>query len=394
MVTVSGTSEALRIVHVITKGDVGGAQTHVVELATTQKQLGAAVHVVAGCDGPALERLRENGVATSVVPSLAAAWSGGSKRAAIGDLRIELRGLAPDVVHGHSSHAGLFSRLAARSLGVPSVYTAHGWPFQAGAPWRQRLSSFLGESAGAWVGDAVICLTAAEAERARVVVPRRRLWIVPNGIRDVAVGEVRPIGRSSDGPVRLVMVARFAPPKRQLDLVRALNAVADASWTLTFVGDGPDLDVCRDEAERLFPDGRVRFEGHRDDVPSLLAEHDVAVLWSGYEGMPMALLEGMRAGLCCVANDLPGVRALFDTEARAGDGAEGAGRIVTDGAELAAAVAGWCDDRAELDRLGVAARARYLEAFTASEMVAATARVYAAAIARRRFIGPRRARGA
>ena len=57
--------------------------------------------------------------------------------------------------------------------------------------------------------------------------------------------------------------------------------------------------------------GRVAFLGHRDDVAEILAASDVGVLWSRYEGLPISVMEYMRAGLCCVASDLPGVRALF-----------------------------------------------------------------------------------
>ena len=49
----------------------------------------------------------------------------------------------------------------------------------------------------------------------------------------------------------------------------------------------------------------MRFLGHRDDVPTVLASQDISILWSEYEGMPIALMEAMRAGLCCIASDLP-----------------------------------------------------------------------------------------
>jgi glycosyltransferase involved in cell wall biosynthesis len=376
----------MRIVHVITKGDVGGAQTAVVELASTQAAHGDdAVVVVAGSDGPALERLRRAGVTTEVVPALSMAWSGGSLRRAYLDLRSCLRSLRPDVVHGHSSHGGLLSRASARSLSIPSVYTAHGWPFQTGAPLRQRVSSYLGEAAGAQLGDAVICLTRSEADAARFVVPRRRIRIVPNGIADVAPSCVRPTRSRGGAPTRLIMVARFAPPKRQLALIESLTSATRDDWTLTFVGDGPEREVCERVASDRFGDGRIVFAGHSDGVPELLAAHDVAILWSGYEGMPMALLEGMRAGLCCVANDLPGVRVLFGAE-------PAAGVIVADGDDLARTVDRLCAEPAEVDRLGSLARARYEAAFTADAVATATRRVYDEVVGRGRFNGRRRGR--
>jgi glycosyltransferase involved in cell wall biosynthesis len=259
------------------------------------------------------------------------------------------------------------------------VYTAHGWPFQKGAPWRQRLSSYAGEFVGARLGDAVICLTQAEADNARFVVPSRRLHVVSNGIADVAdhrQPEQRSASIAAEGPA-LVMVARFAPPKRQFDLVESLASLGGERWTLTFIGDGPDRAACEELAAATFPDGRVRFAGHRDDVPAVLAAHDIALLWSGYEGMPMALLEGMRAGLCCIANDLPGVRSLFGSTGPGPTGStESAGIVVRDAADLAGVVRSLSSSPAEIDKMGTRARQRYLDMFTADVMAAAIRDVY------------------
>src|SRR5690606_14412816 len=104
------------------------------------------------------------------------------------------------------------------------VYTAHGWPFQKGAGWRQRLLSFGGEFVGGHIGDAVIVLTRAEFDRARRarVVPRDRLWIVPNGLADVPAAARRIGPLDARRPV-LVMVARFAAPKLQHQLLDVMQ---------------------------------------------------------------------------------------------------------------------------------------------------------------------------
>jgi len=376
----------MRIAHVITKGDVGGAQTVVVELAGAQSGSGEDVVVVAGSDGPALERAAAVGARVELVPEIVAARDGsGSLLGAYRALVTRLGDIGPDIVHGHSSHAGLLARAASRRLGLPSLYTAHGWPFQQGAPWRQRVLSYVGEMVGALLGDVVICLTESEAHAARWVVPSGRLLTIPNGIADVPPDALRQRGRARNGPIRLVMVARFAPPKLQRSLLDALSGVADVDWELTFVGDGPGrLDAEHLAADR-FLDGRVEFVAHSDDVPVLLAQHDIAVLWSGYEGMPMALLEGMRSGLCCVANDLPGARALFGI----GERIEPAG-VITDSDSLTILIRDWNDDRRALDQWGERARNRYLDAFTADAMAAAVRAAYDDAIARRPFTGRRR----
>jgi len=271
------------------------------------------------------------------------------------------------------------ARIAARRDGYPSVYTAHGWPFQAGAAWKQRVASFGGEFLGGHVGDAVICLTEAEADRARRsrVVPKGRIWVVPNGIADVPANQ-RRIGRADTtaDPV-LVMVARFAPPKLQRELLDVLERLHGLAWTLRLVGDGPGLEGCRQlvQGSPLLRD-RVEMLGHRDDVPAILGASDIGILWSRYEGLPISVMEQMRGGLACVASDLPGTRALF------GDGS--AGVVATSADDLARIVGALLVDPDRVDQLGAAARLRYERSYSVEAMLVATNKVYAAVTARRR----------
>jgi glycosyltransferase involved in cell wall biosynthesis len=364
----------MHVAHVITKLDVGGAQTHVVELTLGQVAAGHRVDVVAGVGGPAADRLTAVGVPVMIAPELGDSHGRVSQRAAVTAVTAAVGTVGPDVVHGHSSNGGLAARMAARRLRLPSVYTAHGWPFQRGAGWKQRVMSFAGEFAGGHIGDAVIVLTEAERRRARRarVVPADRLWVVPNGIADVAP-ELRRTGPLGDRPPVLVMVARFAPPKLQTELVGVLADIADEQWSLRLVGDGPQVDACRAAVERLGLGGRIELLGHRDDVAAVLASSDIGVLWSRYEGLPISVMEYMRAGLCCVASDLPGVHELL--------GPDG-GIVARSADELRAGLQRLLVGRSEIEALGAAARRRYVEHFSAESMVAATDAVYTAVTGR------------
>lgn len=366
----------MKIAHVVTKLDVGGAQTHVADLAIAQHASGVDVRVIAGLDGPAAQRIRRAGICVEIVDQLGDAHGRFSQRAPLRAVRDALAHDLPDIVHAHSSHAGLMARLAARRLGCLSVYTAHGWPFQTGAAWKQRIASFLGEFVGGHVGDAVICLTEAEADRARRarVVPKSRIWVVPNGIADVPADLQRSSAVVSErGPV-MVMVARFAPPKLQVELLETLTALGDLPWRLQLVGDGPGLHACEELlAASPMLSGRVDLLGHRDDVPQILAAADIGLLWSRYEGLPISVMEQMRAGLACVASDLPGTRALFDDES--------AGLLADSGDELVSTLRTFLTEPSRVDTLGAAARSRYESAYSVNAMLVETNRVYAAVLA-------------
>jgi glycosyltransferase involved in cell wall biosynthesis len=357
----------MRILHIITKGDVGGAQSHVVHLAEAQSERGHEVSVIAGTDGWALERLRRSGVTTVVVTALRHAPHPIADLQALRALRRHLRAMRPDVVHCHSSKAGLLGRVVARLSRVPVVYTAHGWPFQPAAPVLQRLASRAGETAAGWLGGEVICLTPDEVQLARSahVCPSRRIHLIPLGLPDVSVERV---GTTRHETVRIIMVARFAPPKDQAGLVRALSRIADQRWHLVLVGDGPDRARVEAIAEQAAVADRVEFLGARDDVDSLLASADIAVLWSRYEGMPLAVLEALRLGLPIVASDLPGVRAIL--------GDSSAGITAATEEALADGLRRLIGSHEERTESGLAARRHFQQHFLLGTMVDAVEGLY------------------
>lgn len=367
----------MRIAHVITKGDVGGAQSHVLHLAVEQHARGHEVVVLAGSSGLVTDELVARGIEVVVEPSLRRSIHPARDLLAASTLKDRLAERAPDIVHAHSSKAGLLARLAARRLRVPAVYTAHGWPFQPGAPLGQRLVSRAGETLAGRLWGHVICLTEAELHLARRgrVVPSRRLHLVPLGLPDVpaSAGRATLDGCAERlGPVRLVMVARFAPPKDQAGLVGALASLRDLNWRLSFVGDGPERAACVALVGATQLSDRVEFLGERADVAEILAASDVAVVWSRYEGMPLALLEAMRAGVAVVCSDLPGARAVV--------GESGCALLATEAPTLATHLAALIRDPELRARLGRAGRDRFVAEHSVEKMCDLVDSVYRAAL--------------
>ena len=92
------------------------------------------------------------------------------------------------------------------------------------------------------------------------------------------------------------------------DLLKALDLLQHVQPDLCslIVGDGPLRDHLEQTAHAYALDGRLRFLGHRDDVPRLMAAADLVVLPSAYEGLPNVVLEAMRFGMPVVATAAPG----------------------------------------------------------------------------------------
>ena len=108
------------------------------------------------------------------------------------------------------------------------------------------------------------------------------------------------------------MVARFATPKRQLQLLTALNQIRHIQWKMSFAGDGPMLQEAEEFVERENLRDRVIFLGNRDDITELLRKSSLFALLSDWECLPLSILEAMRCGLPILASDVGGVKEAVD----------------------------------------------------------------------------------
>jgi glycosyltransferase involved in cell wall biosynthesis len=222
----------------------------------------------------------------------------------------------PDLVHLHSSKAGLAGRLSLRGR-LPTVFQPHGWSFYAlhGA---MRRAAVLWERFGARWAHVILCVSDSERQRGEAARIRANWHVVPNG---VDVEALRPGDRAEarerlgleDGPL-VVCVGRICAAKGQDVLVetwpRVTGRVPDAR--LVLVGDGEDAEKVRKAAG----DGIV-FAGQREDAADWLAAANVVAAPSRWEGMSFAMLEAMAAARSVVITDVPGARDALGQDSAA-----------------------------------------------------------------------------
>lgn len=297
----------MRIVYIITRSEpIGGAQVHVRDLATAVLSRGHQPIVVTSGSGIYTESLSAAGVQTITLSKLGVPINPLRDWSALREIRELLKRLQPDLVSTHSSKAGVLGRLAARTLGVPVVFTAHGWAFTPGIPWAKAAIYRWIERLAAPLATRII--TVSEFDRrlalARGVVPSHKLVTVHNGMPDISP-ELR--ADPSRSPVRLVMVARFEPQKDHSTLFHALAGLMQQPWHLDLIGDGPLLPDARALSRRLGLADRVQFWGQRMDVDARLAEAQIALLVTNWEGFPRSILEAMRAGLPVISSAVGGI---------------------------------------------------------------------------------------
>jgi glycosyltransferase involved in cell wall biosynthesis len=281
------------------------------------------------------------------------------------------RKLKPDLVCTHSSKAGVLGRLAAHRCGIPSVFTAHGWAFTEGVPAGKRRFYADVERLAARCTSKIICVSDYDrslALRWRVA-REEQLVTVHNGIPDVGEDLVAQPGTGT--PVRVIMVARFATQKDQDLLIRAVAALKGVpDFEVELVGDGPLMQQSQALAAKLGASDRVSFSGAQTDVVRRLARSHVFVLASRSEGLPLTVLEAMRAGLPVIASDVGGVSEAVE------DGITGFLVPRGDEESLRQRLRWLLQRPEERVRMGRAGRERFLQQFTVERMVRRTEGVY------------------
>jgi glycosyltransferase involved in cell wall biosynthesis len=286
------------------------------------------------------------------------------------ELTARLADYRPDLVSTHTAKAGWIGRAASARLGLPALYTPHGWPFAERMGRARGLTFGAAERIAAkWAGG-IVCVSEYERDLALRwgIAGPEKLQVIHNGVRDVAASlRAAPASR----PVRIVSVARMEPPKDYRTLLEALSSLRADDWELELVGGGPQEQSARELAAALGIGGRVRWAGYQPDPSALLARAQIFVLSSLSEGFPRSILEAMRAGLPVVASDVGGVcEAVVN-------GANGYLVPKQKPAALARGLEKLLKDDSERQRLGAAARRTYEERFRFERMFEKTLVLYA-----------------
>ncbi|MGE5482428.1 MAG: glycosyltransferase family 4 protein [Bacteroidota bacterium] len=362
-----------RILYGITRAELGGAQTHVLELIRAATGFGWEVGLVTGEEGPLTVEAASLGAQTYLVRDLMPSINPYRDTLAVQGLGRVMKSFRPMLVHAHSSKAGLLCRAAAAARGIPALFTAHGWAFTDGVPLGRKCIAVASELVASRLCQRIITVSDYDLNLARRYgVPADKLIRIHNGIPDDA-SRAAP---GQAGLVRVIMVARFAPPKRQVDLVRAALDLA-GDFRLDFVGDGPSLSQSLEALKGEALKDKAVFWGARSDVPALLARSHIFVLLSDWEGLPISIIEAMRAGLPVVASDVGGVKELVS------HGTTGFLIPRGDVAGLREKLQLLIEDSRLRVKLGAAGRERYTVSFTTERMVAETWRIYASVLGSR-----------
>jgi glycosyltransferase involved in cell wall biosynthesis len=296
------------LIYIITKSELGGAQRHVYDLINSLHET-YEVHLVVGTTGWLVDMSTALGVYCHHLPILNRNINIFKDLLAIEEFVRLVNKIKPDLIHAHSSKPGVIARLAGAICRVPVVFTAHGWGFSPNSPTVIRNIAFVVEKLLAPLASKIICVCESDRQLAikSKVVAKHRLVTIHNGIETIDAPRANP----AIDPLQLIMVARFTKKQKDHDtLMQAIKIIKEQIRTdikVVMVGTGPDWEDAKQTAKDLNILANIDFVGDRLDVPDLLAQSQVFVLSTHYEGFPISVLEAMRAGLPVIATKVNGV---------------------------------------------------------------------------------------
>ena len=318
-----------KIIYVITKGNWGGAQRYVYDLATAGKEADFDVSVAIGEGGLLNKKLEAGSIPVLAIQKL--------KRDVhlLGDIQVVwnlfliFRKEKPDIVHLNSSMAGAIGALAGRLARVPNIiFTSHGWPFNELRPWWQKIAFYCIQWATIILAHTTIAVS-HETKKQIAFLPfmKNKITVIPNGIKTLSF-ESRESARThlaSKNPLLLKMMAKEAlwvGTIAELHKTKGLSYAIDAikkykehsakPLVYVIIGEGEESKNLEKQIQELNLQEHVFLAGFVPDASRLLSAFDIFLLSSLSEAFCYVLLEAGQAGLPAIATKVGGIPEIID----------------------------------------------------------------------------------
>jgi len=316
----------------LTRPNLGGPTRQAIALWHAHRQLGVRTLLVTGCVDANEARLSPADLGVPALSWRACLEAGPAAEgwvelphlvrgiAPVADRRAGhhlfqlLRAHQPEVVHTHTTKAGVVGRRVAFRAGVPVVaHTFHGHVLQdyfggLVSRWLQYLERTLARQSDLLIAVSHSC---ADELAAAGVAARERFLVVPPAVAvppPVRREQARAQLEIPAAQWRVVAIGRLVPIKRMEHFVRMVAMLPDCRGDV--FGDGPDRTALAALVARLAPD-RVRLRGNEPAVASLLPAYDALVLSSLREGCPLVAVEAFAARVPVLGYEVPGVHDVL-----------------------------------------------------------------------------------
>lgn len=304
----------IRILECIRQGQIGGGESHLLSLVENLDKEKFDPVVLSFTNGPMIDALTEMKVSNHVIhtekPFDFSKWK---------QVKQFIRQQDIDLVHAHGTRANSNILWAARSLGIPVVYTVHGWSFHPDQSTLVKKIRVLGEKYLTSRTQLNISVSASNQQSGKDHIRTFDSIVINNGINQKKFNpertfkNIRAELNLPQDKVLVVFIARFTAHKQPLALIEAFNmALKDnPDMHLLMVGDGDQKTEALDLIRKMDLSDHVTFQPFRKDVPDVLAAADIFVLPSLWEGLPIGLLEAMAMGKAIIASKVDGTSEII-----------------------------------------------------------------------------------
>ena len=313
----------IKVCHIITKLELGGAQQNTLYTLGHLNTADFETILITGIGGILDEEAKAlKNTKLYFLKSLVREISPINDLAAFINIAIILVKEKPDIVHTHSSKAGIIGRFAAFLAKAPViVHTFHGFGFNDFQSFIVRKMYVLVEIAAAWISDKLIAVSQQNIQKglANNIGLNNKYTLIRSGIdtnkyKNITVDKVKirkSLGIEENQKI-ITTIGPFKAQKNLIDFLRTANRISIKNVNSTFliIGDGEERGKLEKYIVNHNLSGKVKLLGWRRDIAELLHITDIFVMTSLWEGLPRSCLEAMCCGLPIVANSIDGVKEV------------------------------------------------------------------------------------
>ncbi|MFZ5596404.1 MAG: glycosyltransferase [Bacillota bacterium] len=365
----------IRVLHVIGGGEFGGAERHILNLATAMNSDMVEVYVCCLFADPFVKVAREAGIRSYSIPMRHKLDFG-----IVTKLRDLIAREKIDIVHTHGVRANLVGRIAARMAGVDVVVTTVHSLLAQDYP---RLFSRLVNTFIEWVSRGMtthFIAVSGGLQKALIQqgIPEKRITVIYNGLnpelfnKSGSTGKWRKKAGFSPGVSLVAIVGRLHPVKGHRYFLKSASEILKERTDVHFlvVGSGPEKEGLEQYTRQLGISEHVTFTGFVSDVSELMPDLNLLIVPSLWEGFGLTALEAMAVGVPVVATSVGGLPEIVE------HGTTGLLVPPADEDGLTRGICWMLDHPQEAEEMAAAAGQIVEQKFTAAAMAARTMELY------------------
>jgi glycosyltransferase involved in cell wall biosynthesis len=319
----SGVAEAkmLKVCYIITKLELGGAQKVALYTAEHLDKNNFTSFIIAGKGGILDEETAQKFKLFQVGAFIREIRPLKDLQALFAIYKI-LKKEKPDIVHTHSSKAGILGRIAAKFAGVKTViHTIHGYGFNETQKWYSKYPLVFVEKFCALFSDKLIAVAKEDIKKGLryKIAKEEKFALIRAGIDVAYYKNYKPqtdlkksLDIASDAKI-VTTIGPFKPQKNLSDFIKAAEIAAKSVPEAVFLiaGDGALRKRLEEQISLANLQNKVKLLGWRSDIAEILTSSDIFVMTSLWEGLPCAIIEAMCCAKPVIANAVDGVKEVI-----------------------------------------------------------------------------------